>query len=461
MQNKQAPTIALVLVALAVAYVGTDQWWQNNATNTSSFAGVRNDTLGDDDHEISASSDFRTFVKWLKRSGAQSSALQFKEYSTQVRGAVAKQHVAPYERIMSIPRHLMITEHMGYTGTVIGRCLFPRENDTLDVPDVVAITTYMLETSEDPDHKFQPYYKSLPPDYTNLPVYWGPDKLAWLEGSPLVLDIAERVEAFEEEYQQVIAMCPDFARFSYRAYLDMRSAVGSRSYGVDMDGNETLVMVPHADMLNHKRPRDTTWTFNEARQEFTINTLVPLNVDQEVTISYGAKSNAKFFVHYGFALENNREEMTGESLNDVYINVTLDMANDNQALAEAKRNYLSEKRTSHVFRMHMYIDKKFTKNAFRYLRIIGANEEELARIVKKAKITRHMVSRRNEASALDVLRKVLRKHLAGYPNTYAENKALLASGAVQPFTDRHSALTVIVSEQEVCHFWIHVAEVRF
>ena len=61
-------------------------------------------------------------------------------------------------------------------------------------------------------------------------------------------------------------------------------------------------------MLNHFRPRETSWTFDNSQQGFTMTSLKSLSSGQQIMDSYGKKCNSKFLMHYGFAIENNREE---------------------------------------------------------------------------------------------------------------------------------------------------------
>ena len=44
--------------------------------------------------------------------------------------------------------------------------------------------------------------------------------------------------------------------------------VGSRTFCVDINGTITNVMVPLSDMLNHKRPFDAMWEYDNDRQGF-------------------------------------------------------------------------------------------------------------------------------------------------------------------------------------------------
>ena len=51
-----------------------------------------------------------------------------------------------------------------------------------------------------------------------------------------------------------------------------RMCVCSRNFGLQIDGHRTSALVPYADMLNHYRPRETKWTFDDEREAFTITT---------------------------------------------------------------------------------------------------------------------------------------------------------------------------------------------
>ena len=46
--------------------------------------------------------------------------------------------------------------------------------------------------------------------------------------------------------------------------------VSSRIFGITVNGVKTDGFVPYADMLNHKRPRQTTWYYSDERKGFII-----------------------------------------------------------------------------------------------------------------------------------------------------------------------------------------------
>ena len=46
--------------------------------------------------------------------------------------------------------------------------------------------------------------------------------------------------------------------------------VSSRIFGIQVNGVKTDGFVPYADMLNHKRPKQTTWYYCDKRKGFII-----------------------------------------------------------------------------------------------------------------------------------------------------------------------------------------------
>jgi len=50
----------------------------------------------------------------------------------------------------------------------------------------------------------------------------------------------------------------------------MRMMVASRIFGIQINGHKTDAFVAYADMLNHRRPRQTSWTYDDNRGGFVI-----------------------------------------------------------------------------------------------------------------------------------------------------------------------------------------------
>lgn len=83
--------------------------------------------------------------------------------------------------------------------------------------------------------------------------------------------------------------------------------VGSRIFGLLISGVKTEVLVPFADMLNHKMPKQTVWNYIEHLNGFAIESLEDIDAGEEVFDSYGRKCNTRFLLNYGFILEDNAD----------------------------------------------------------------------------------------------------------------------------------------------------------
>ena len=75
--------------------------------------------------------------------------------------------------------------------------------------------------------------------------------------------------------------------------------------------------MPLADLLNHSRPRQTSWGYDEDRAAFVVTALAPISTGGEVFDSYGKKCNSRFLLNYGFCVARNVDEVSGQDLNEV------------------------------------------------------------------------------------------------------------------------------------------------
>jgi hypothetical protein len=81
-----------------------------------------------------------------------------------------------------------------------------------------------------------------------------------------------------------IGIDPSFQEVStLHEFAWARMCVCSRNFGLIVNGIRTAALVPYADMLNHYRPRETKWQFEDSRQGFTIITLNKIASGAQVT----------------------------------------------------------------------------------------------------------------------------------------------------------------------------------
>lgn len=130
--------------------------------------------------------------------------------------------------------------------------------------------------------------------------------------------VADRKYNLTADYEAICAVVPELRDIaSVQDFWWARMMVASRNFGVMIDGQRTDVLVPYADMLNHYRPRQTRWAFDNHLQSFTMHSLVKLQAGQQVYDSYGKKCNSRFLLNYGFTVEHNADDDIGQNHNEV------------------------------------------------------------------------------------------------------------------------------------------------
>ena len=140
--------------------------------------------------EAAQRTTFDSFVDWTIASGASYPDLYFKCYAPNVNGVHTRVDVRRNEQIMAIPLDSLITDEVA-RATPLGQRLVAIEHK-LSAANHNQIIVFLLDTMERGDTKWQQYYDVLPSDFSNFPIFWEKHELAWLQGSDLAVQAAER-----------------------------------------------------------------------------------------------------------------------------------------------------------------------------------------------------------------------------------------------------------------------------
>ena len=413
--------------------------------------------------EVKESDDdkFEIFRAWLQEHGCSYPGLYLKKYTDEVRGVHTEIPIPASSQIVKVPLKLLIHEGMGQK-TEVGAICHNNPNCRIIVPAHTQVIIYILTTMRDPNHFFRPYYDILPKTFSNFPIFWTDEEIGYLEGSDLVRQIHDRKLNIKADYDAIVSVAPQFGdEFSLQEFLWCRTAVGSRNFGITINGVKRTTMVPFADMLNHFRPRETSWTFDNSQQSFTMTSLADMSVGQQVMDSYGKKCNSKFLLHYGFAVENNREE-DGRCQNECLMTFYMPSGDDDEFSSQRLR--LAG--TKLAIRIMMVHDEKRVQEMLSYNRLCVANRDELDTINATHRNAYSLsanpirpICARNEIAALANIAAVARTQLAEYPTTWEEDMTLLNSNGLTPFSNRKNALIVIMGEKEILRFYIQLSEI--
>ena len=146
---------------------------------------------------------------------------------------------------------------------------------------------YMLIDRKNPNSFFRPYYDILPPTLSNMPIFWDENELNYLKGSYILDQIKDRNETIQEDYDAICEIAPEFSSIAtLEEFKWARMCVCSRNFGLVVNTVKTAALVPYADMLNHYRPRETKWQFEDETQSFRVIALQTINSGSQVYDSY-------------------------------------------------------------------------------------------------------------------------------------------------------------------------------
>jgi hypothetical protein len=309
--------------------------------------------------EASEGDEFESLLSWLDPSSSKSEPpLRAPRGRSRSRSEDAQRDGAPPDGDPSISAFPFITlrRYNGSHRGVHARCNVPAETEVLSVGEDFCITVerakqhplvaalaaagidgelsatkhcylalFLLGSRADgPASPFAHYIAALPSRFPGTPLFWDADELAWLQGSCVRDQVADRWRNIRNDYH-LISSCVDGFEdaHSEEDFAIARVAVSSRNFGIVVDGVRTDALVPLADMLNHQRPRQTRWLFDSAQRAFRIISLVPIAAGQQIFDSYGKKCNSRFLLNYGFTVDHNADDDTGQCHNETRLIVPL------------------------------------------------------------------------------------------------------------------------------------------
>ena len=326
------------------------------------------------------------------------------------------------------------------------------------------LSTFILqEKRKEEDSEFFPFIDILPKSFENFPIFFTPEEKEWLKGSPFLDQVEEKIEDIKTDYDLICEKVPEYSQFSLIEFSEIRMMVSSRIFGMNILGKKTDGFVPMADMLNHKRPKQTSWTYSDEKGGFVIEALKDIERNEQVYDSYGKKCNSRFFLNYGFIVENNDG-------NEVPIKIYYPESDDKKDMKKEMINDLSEFKK---FRVTDSFNDNIMHEFLSWLRFVEYDENITLLIDYQARVATqsHMndsdsddiddpnrgfkakdlppLSIRNEQKVLLRMKLEASKLLAKYPTTYEEDLDILKNNTDLTDNTRNCVL-MRSGEKEVC-----------
>jgi len=163
---------------------------------------------------------------------------------------------------------------------------------------------------------FAPFWDSIHLEkMESMPFFRGEDDLRLVEGSPEHDNLVNHIYWYGRDHARIVSnffrKCPgnsdpwcvvDIGSFNETAFIAASLYISSRAYG---GRNSQHSVVPVAQELNHRTEglASATWAFDTDEDALVIWAgHRAIQEGDEVTISYGTRSNAELFTTYGFTV---------------------------------------------------------------------------------------------------------------------------------------------------------------
>ncbi|KAG0095802.1 hypothetical protein BGZ93_005431 [Podila epicladia] len=159
---------------------------------------------------------------------------------------------------------------------------------------------------------FQPYLDMVPEKiYTALE--FDEEDLEHLRGTNAFLTVKDLKRELREKYEETMEMASEIElpeeEYSWEMFLWAETVVSSRAFPAHLFGEckkGELVLIPLADMLNHKSRHKISWLKTPQGLQMSG---CEIKKGEQVFNNYGPKSNEELLVGYGFCIEDNVDDM--------------------------------------------------------------------------------------------------------------------------------------------------------
>jgi histone-lysine N-methyltransferase SETD3 len=416
-------------------------------------------------------------LEWLKSGQCIFNTISLKEVEPEYRVVMAKQTIPKDEIIIQIPLTHIITTEKAKTSNIFHisskidnlsteivedkSCQIDTSNIELPTSKEIKLINvrsnhtflalFLLNEKRNPESFWQPYIKSLPETYSNMPVNFTNNELSYLEGSFTVDKINNFHNDLKLEYYNILQQKPELKEwFLYKDWVWAKIVVITRVFSLIINGVKTEGLVPLIDMCNHNLKSETIWKFEDSLNSFVLCSKEKIWSGEEIFDSYGKKCNSRFFVNYGFTLLNNQED------NRARLRIIM----DKDCIDDAKQhkiNMLGEQ--DKLMLVCLQHQEKDTVELFSLLRILCGNKLELGKILLQQEKKEYSfneippVSVRNEEEVLKLLSKICERTLKEFPTSIADDKQLL-SKSKNLTNNIRNCIVMRLSEKEVLKSYI-------
>lgn len=403
--------------------------------------------VSDDDGQYADADEERMqrLMEFLRANGVTFPSLEIKIVNG-LRGLYATKKILNGEVVLHVPRRLMLTTEVA-KDSQIGRKI---DETKRYVSPYGYMAAFLIDTKKNGGF-WKPYVDVVPSKFPGMPLFYDHRHLSYLKGTHIWPMISQQKRQVFEDYHVVRDLLPGttLAEFSLA-----RMSVVTRVYKLQVDGYETLGMVPLADMLNHTAPSPTHWT-GRATNGFTIMAVSDLAAGGEILESYGSRSNGNWLMSHGLCMEVNPENLVEIALQQIRPAHPFHYRTKGLGVVQGRQRFFLVKQS---------YGHDAVKEMFSYLRLccmadIPATRRMLAKHSERKDVNQKFlppISRKNELAALQALAAACLRGFERYETSLEEDIEVLKNPDLV-WTMRF-AIMAAVSEKRILKYYLDMAK---
>lgn len=390
---------------------------------------------------------FLRFIRYLYDKGAYVNKIDIVLTDETNRSVITTGQILKKENILRIPYEALITLELAQESE-IGKNITSAVKKQLKSPNHCVFTTYLLsEMEKGESSKWKFYLDMLPESYDNFPVFYKEKEEQLLKGTSFLQIVNSKKKEIYQDYVTLCGVINNFQRFSYDNFCKVRMIVSSRIFGVKIKNLKTEVFAPYADMLNHRRVRQTHWNYEDSYNAFVISAIENIEPGYELYDSYGKKCNSRFLLNYGFTLENNED-------NEYKLSITLA---ENSYKYKEKSAILKNSITK-KFTLRKDLEDTQAALLFSFLRFVCFDGDTNLYKDYKAENVLNPISMNNEIMMLKKLQESIEFLLRDYDTSLEDDVTLLATKKSTLSFNEMNCITMRISEKEILRFYSDLAK---
>lgn len=383
---------------------------------------------------------YNNLLSWIKKNGGTINTISIKPSKTNERSVFSNTRIPKNRTVIKIPNKLIIHDGMGQK-SFYGRELLRGNYTGIHNLKIALVCIFMLDDMSK-NSFFLPYYKILPNTITNFPIFWDMRILSIIRGCSILDKIEMRKKQFYNDYNIICKCCPKFSQeYTFNDFLFVRVLVGSRNFGIKIDGINRTAMIPASDMLNHSPNPNVDWFYNTNKNCFIMksNSNIPSHI--EITDTYGNKCNNKLLLYYGFALPDN-----------VYNTIDIHLSN-NKIKTYNEKNHTTLPTSIECELMSSLQGENIVK-LFSFLRILTAIENNPLDSIHNLDYNKP-VSLHNELGMLSLLNSYMERLQKKYSLNYHDTCEFIKT--INKNNPEYLALLLLRGELQIIRYFIDIS----